>query len=136
MPDKFQPLRDHHTNGANCGHSTDDVIARLKAWDEVYGLDVSDAGGDRVRVCFHSLPDDVAGLADEIYRFCPDIVDQHFGCFWIMYEDDDPADLPPGVAELIEGVEYDDFDDDSTAYGLELLRRALEQKRPLPLWWD
>ncbi|NNJ25930.1 DUF4253 domain-containing protein [Alienimonas chondri] len=139
--DKFQPLRDAGTAGPNYGVTNEQVVDRLAEWDRKFGLDLSDIDRNRVVVQFRSTPADVAPLADELYRLCPDLIDQHYAAFGVMYEDDDPADLPPGVAELIDGLSVDTFEeeheiDGPTEYGLELLRRALQLGHPLPLWWD
>lgn len=131
MDDKFDPLREHGTNGVNVGLGTAEVIAKLRAWDERYGIRISDVAGDRLVVDFDELPDDLRAFAREIYAFCPDTIDQHFGCFAQMFEDDDPADLPEGVAELIEGIDFDDED-----YGFEILQRSLARNRKVALWWD
>lgn len=141
MPaDKFQPVRDL---GLTAGGemNTDAVVARLRDWDDRFGLALDPAEGPVIPVRFLTVPEDPAPLAAEVYAFCPDVVDQHFGSFWMMCEDADPAELPEGVAELIAGLDYESFEeehgvDGPTEYGLELLRRALRLGRAVPLWWD
>ena len=132
--DKYQPLRDADINGANYDLDADQIIAQLQAWDAKYGVTLSDVTHDAVKVTFHAIPvDDVASLAAEIYKFCPDTIDQHFGCFAEMIEmaDETGEELPPELLELTVGV---DFEDDQ--YGLELLQRSLAKHRQVALWWD
>lgn len=126
-------LRTAQTNGVNYDVSTDDIIARLSAWDEKYGVDTSDITGASVTVHFHSVPDDTTALAEEIERFCPDTVSQGYGCYGEMvgYAEEMGQDLDPKMAELIDGV---DLEEDG--YGLILLARALKRDKCIGLWWD
>jgi hypothetical protein len=132
--DKYQPLRDANTNSANYDLDADQIIAQLQTWDGKYGVTLSDVTHDAVTVTFNAIPvDDVPALAAEIYEFCPDTIDQHFGCFAEMMEmaDETGEELPPELLELTAGV---DFEDDQ--YGLELLQRSLAKHRQVALWWD
>lgn len=132
--DKYQSLRDAHTNGANYDLDTDQIIAQLQAWDAKYGVTLSDVAHDAVAVSFAKIPAEaLAFLAAEIYDFCPDTVDQHFGCFAEMIEMAEEMDdeVPPEILELTEGVDLESDD-----YGLELLRRSLAKYQRVGLWWD
>jgi hypothetical protein len=131
--DKYQPLRDAGTNGVNFDLDTDDVIAHLRDWDAKYGITLDNVTDDAVLVTFKKLPVDVASLAADIYEFCPDTVDQHFGCFAEMVElaEETGEDPPPEVLALIEGVDLSDEN-----YGIELLRRSLAKNKSVALWWD
>jgi hypothetical protein len=131
--DKYQPLRDAHTNGGNYDLDTDDVIEHLKQWDADYGISLSDIQRDQVLVQFDRLPSDLAALANDIYEFCPDTIDQHFGCLAEMVElaEETGEDLPPNVAELVKGVDLEDEN-----YGLVLLQRSLAANKLVALWWD
>jgi hypothetical protein len=105
----------------------------LKDWDARYGIELSDVKFDAVLVRFDRLPDDVMSLAKDIYEFCPDTIDQHFGCVAEMLNlaEETGEGMPTEMAELVEGVDLDDED-----YGLELLRRSLVKHRTAALWWD
>ncbi|MEM8873271.1 MAG: DUF4253 domain-containing protein [Planctomycetota bacterium] len=126
-------LREAGTNGDNFDVSTDDIIARLRKWDELYGIRIDDVAFDRLTVHFEKLPEDTRVLADEIYGFCPDTVDQHFGCVVEMIDaaEDMGMDVPENITELIEGVDLDAPD-----YGVELLRKDLVNTKSVGLWWD
>jgi len=131
--DKYEELRTQGTNGANFDIETEDVIARLKDWDERYGIDLSEVESDRVTVRFDSLPDDLDSLAGEIYEFCPDTIDQGFGCYDEMIDaaEEMEQEVPDDVRELVNGVDLEDED-----YGLELLKRSLRREMVIGLWWD
>lgn len=71
-------------------------------------------------------------LVTEIYEFCPDITDQHFGCFKEMIEiaEETKMDFPDSFYELIDGVDLD-----AEEHGLELLKRYLKKNKVINLWW-
>jgi hypothetical protein len=132
--DKYQPLRDANTNGVNYELDVDQIISQLQAWDAKYGVTLSDVTHDAVVVSFATIPEEaLAPLAAEIYDFCPDTIDQHFGCFAEMIEMAEEMDdeVPSEILKLTEGVDLE-----SDEYGLELLRRSLAKHQRVALWWD
>jgi hypothetical protein len=126
-------LNSKQTNGANYDVTTEDIVAKLQEWDAKYGIETSDVAHDAVTVRFKTVPEDTRPLADEIYQFCPDTVDQHFGCFEEMLDAVEEAgeEPDPRILELVEGVSFDAED-----YGVVLLARALKRDRVIQLWWD
>lgn len=128
---KFQELYEKHTNGINCDLDTDDIVQRLEQWDAMYSIEISDVEDDGLVVKFASLPDDLSEFAKEIYEFCPDIIDQHFGCMDDMVNITGTAELSPELVELLDGVNFEDEN-----FGEVLLQRSLEQTKQLSLWWD
>ncbi len=131
--DKYTELRAKHTNGINYDLDTEAVIAQLQIWDHQYGIELSDINHDQVVVTFQQLPDNIEALAHDIYAFCPDIIDQHFGCFDEMIASSEELGqaIPAEVQTFVAGV---DFSDEN--YGLELLKRSLQQTKTAALWWD
>ncbi len=77
--DPFEMLRVRHTNGINYEIENEAVIAKLKEWDERFGLNLIGADFDWVEAEFRTRPDDMAAFAKEVYEFCPDVVDQGVG---------------------------------------------------------
>lgn len=132
--DPLDIVRLKGTNGGNYEVYNEHVIARLQEWQTRYGLSILGAAHDWVTIEFVNLPDDLSALAQEIYDFCPDTISQHFGCFGEMVEsyEEMGEDLPEHVAELIEGLDWDDH----IAAGLEVLQRSLRKNKSLMLWWD
>lgn len=131
--DKYQELRTHETEAGNYDLDTEDIINKLKEWDQKYGIDLSEVTFDTVTVYFKNLPDDLTSLAQEIYEFCPDTIDQGFGCIGDMIDagEDMGGELSEEILEFIQGVDLN-----ADNYGLELLQRSLKQSKLISLWWD
>lgn len=130
-PPKFAPLYEQQTKAPNFDLETADIVAKLQAWDAAYGIEIQDVENDAVTVMFQTLPEDLPGLAADIYEFCPDVIEQHFGCFDSLVEDLAPEDVPPELTELIADV---DFADDE--FGMVLLIKSLRMNKGVGLWWD
>ena len=47
-----------------------------KEWDASYGLVFRGIAFDWVEAEFKKQPEDMLGFAQEVYKFCPDVVDQ------------------------------------------------------------
>src|SRR5688572_3131711 len=84
--DKYQALREAGTNAANFDLDTDAIIAHLQEWDSMYGIEVSEAASDAVTIVFKNLPADLTVLANDIDRFCPDVIGQNLGCMKEMLD--------------------------------------------------
>jgi hypothetical protein len=67
------------TNGINYEHSNADVIAKLKEWEKRCPFVILGASMDWVQLELAEVPPDCDDFAKEVYRFCPDIVDQGTG---------------------------------------------------------
>ena len=74
--DPYDALRIMQTNGTNYDIDTDTLIARLKEWDKRFGIKIQGASGDWVEAEFIHQPTDMMEFAKEVYKFCPDVVDQ------------------------------------------------------------
>ena len=74
--DRYDALRTMGTNGTNYDIHTDSIITRLRQWDRRYGLTLVGAGFDWVEVELRRVPADWMGLAREVFKFCPDVVEQ------------------------------------------------------------
>jgi len=125
----FAAIRKAETGGPNYGVYTDDIIARLTQWQALCDFTVTDAGRDTVDITFNTLPKDMDAFVKDLYEFCPDLVDQGTGCVDEMVESGE--ELSPEIQKLIEGI---DFTDEN--FGLEILKRELQQKKSVTLWWD
>ena len=64
------------TNGWNYDISPDMVVARIQEWEKRHGLVLQGAGFDWFEASFTSQPPDMLAFANEVYEFCPDVVDQ------------------------------------------------------------
>ena len=52
------------------------MIERLKKWDAEYGLVLRGVGFDWVEAEFKKQPADMRAFAEEVFKFCPDVVTQ------------------------------------------------------------
>jgi hypothetical protein len=87
-PDKVAIMKTHdqyaylsvaHTEGINWDLEHKDVVARYREWSKKYGLELKGAGLDWLSARFGQPPADWLVFAREVYKFCPDIVDQGTG---------------------------------------------------------
>jgi len=74
--DQFEVVRARQTNGINYDIDNKAVIARLRQWDKLYGIEITGVGMDWVQFSLKRLPKDMTKFAKEVYKFCPDSVDQ------------------------------------------------------------
>ncbi len=159
--DPYSIVQVKRANGANYGVSMDDVLARLKDWENRCRFEIVGAAGAWVAIQFETLPENLCAFAEEIYDFCPDTVEQGVG---LMDESDDPEafeaarqlcpelspemqaklneqntqfqqmDMPPQVRALLDsGVGGFSTPNDM---GLRLLALQLKESKQLLLWWD
>jgi hypothetical protein len=121
--DPFNAIREAGTNGANYVLDTPDIIDRLIQWQSLCSFEVKEAGGDTVDIEFKTLPRDMDAFVRDLYDFC---VHEMVDAMEEMGEE-----ISPEMQKIIEGV---DFSDEN--YGLEILKRELEAKKSVQLWWD
>jgi len=131
--DKYAELKKCGTHGANYGLSPEDILTKFQEWDKLCDFSLSEIERDKVLVTFRTLPEDLDSFARNVYDFCPDTVDQGFGCVEEMMElgEEMGEEIPEDMKELVEGVDFEDED-----YGIELLKRSLKRDMKVYLWWD
>jgi hypothetical protein len=131
--DDFALIREQHTSAPNFDLNTEGIIAELGRWKSLCSFRVTEAEGDRVTIIFDTLPADMDTFVKDLYSFCPDLVDQGTGCVAEMVEmaSEMGEELPPGMKELIDGVDLEDEN-----YGLEILKREIQRGMKIMLWWD
>jgi hypothetical protein len=76
---QFDILRLARTDAANYDKTTEDIIQKLSVYDADYGIVIFGATTDTVRFVLTALPEDMMAFANDVYDFCPDIVDQGVG---------------------------------------------------------
>jgi len=67
------------TNGWDYDISPKMVIKRIEVWDEQYGRVLVGAGFDWFEAKLQRLPTDIMEFENEVYEFCPDVVEQGTG---------------------------------------------------------
>ena len=131
--DSFAAIREAGTNAPNFDLDTDAIVERLTKWQALCSFSVTGAEGDTVDIKFTTFPKDMDAFVKDLYDLCPDLVDQGTGCVHEMVEmaEETGEELTPEMQKPIKGV---DFTDEN--YGLEILKRELQQKKSVQLWWD
>ncbi|RFB11406.1 DUF4253 domain-containing protein [Bacillus sp. HNG] len=79
--EQFELLKILQTNGDNYDISNDDVISKLKQWNNRFPFSIIGADFDWIEAEFLVAPSDqhIQSFAKEMYEFCPDIVEQGTG---------------------------------------------------------
>lgn len=127
--DSFTAIREANTEAPNYDLDTDTIIERLTGWQQLCSFRILSAGHDQIEIEFDTLPKDMEAFTQDLYEFCPDLVDQGTECIPDMIEMGE--ELPPEMLKLIEGVDFED-----QKYGMEILQRQLQQAKSVTLWWD
>lgn len=131
--DPFAPIRAASTSAPNFDLATDAILARLEKWQSLCSFTVTAATHDSADIEFTTLPADMDAFVRDLNDFCPDLVDQGAGCVHEMVDmlEETGEELAPEMAALIEGIDFSDKN-----YGLEILKRELQNRKAVKLWWD
>lgn len=73
---KFDILKSIGTDGINYNINSDSLISIIKEFDNKYSLELIGASGDWCEFIIHKEPKDWTQFAKEVYKVCPDVVDQ------------------------------------------------------------
>ena len=76
---QFDILRHARTDACNYELQTEDIIRKLQDYDEQFGIDIFHAESDLVEFDLKTEPPDPETLAEDLYEFCPDLIDQGVG---------------------------------------------------------
>lgn len=76
---QFDILRVARSDAVNYDMVTDDLIKKLTEYHRKYDIDIFHAETDTIEFRFSKLPADLAVFCNDLYKFCPDIVDQGVG---------------------------------------------------------
>jgi hypothetical protein len=77
--DKYTVLKQIATDGINYNITNDSLIKIIKQFDRKYSLELVGASGDWCEFVIHTVPTDWDVFAKEVYKICPDVVDQGTG---------------------------------------------------------
>lgn len=77
--DKYTILKQIATDGINWDITNDSLISIIKTFDKKYSLELIGASGDWCEFIIHNEPKNWTQFAKEVYRVCPDVVDQGAG---------------------------------------------------------
>ena len=77
--DKYTVLKQIATDGINYDITNDSLISIIKTFDKKYSLELIGASGDWCEFIIHDEPKNWTQFAKEVYKVCPDVVDQGTG---------------------------------------------------------
>ena len=85
--DKYDVLKQVGTDGINYNITNDSLIAIIKGLDKKYELELIGASGEWCEFIIHKEPENWIDFGNEIYKICPDIVDQGAGSVEVLAEE-------------------------------------------------
>ncbi|MEZ4776929.1 MAG: DUF4253 domain-containing protein [Bacteroidia bacterium] len=74
--DPYKLMEKAETNGMNYDIETKHIIEKYKKWDNTFGIIPISIGFDFCECQIKNTDIDYKALAQEVYEFCPDVVDQ------------------------------------------------------------
>ena len=74
--DPYKVMEFSETNGINYDIETKDIISKYKKWDQQFGIKPVGIGFDFCECEIINKDIDYKSLAEEVYEFCPDVVEQ------------------------------------------------------------
>lgn len=77
--DQFDILRIEETAAYNYDLENSDVLEKFLQWDKLNHFEIIGASSDWVEANFIQKPTNIKKFAQELYEFCPDVVDQGAG---------------------------------------------------------
>jgi hypothetical protein len=83
---QFDILRVARSDAVNFNMGTEDLIQKLQSYDEAFGINILQAETDTIQFDLVGNPEDFSAFCQDLYRFCPDIVDQGVGTVEAMEE--------------------------------------------------
>jgi uncharacterized protein DUF4253 len=77
--DKYEILKKVDTNGINWDIDNDSLLKIIRTFDVKYDLQLIAANGESCEFVIRKNPTDWLEFAKEVYKVCPDVVDQGTG---------------------------------------------------------
>ena len=85
--DKYSIIKQIGTDGINYDITNDSLLTVIKQFDKKYSIDLIGASGDYCEFDIQNSPTDWKVFADEVYKVCPDVVDQGTGTIEALAEE-------------------------------------------------
>ena len=76
--DPFKIIEQIGTNGVNYDVYNTDIIRQLKAWDAEVDFKFIVIDVARIHAYMNTLPNDLTKFTEDVYEFCPDVIDQGY----------------------------------------------------------
>ena len=113
------------TNGMSYDMRTKDIIDKLREWEKLSTFNVLGVGSEWISIRFQALPTDLEAFAEDLYDFCPDVLDQSLVKM-----------LPDELADYEEAEMLDFIEDELDEQDIKELANYIATERKLFLWWD
>lgn len=84
---QYDVLKIMNTEGVNYDVTNEQVISKIKEWDEKVGLKIIVADVSRIEAYISKLPNDLDEFTQEVYELCPDVIEQGYGDMDEMIKD-------------------------------------------------
>ncbi len=121
------------TDGSNYDIETEDIVERLTDWSKKFKFEVLEVDYATVKLKLESLPENLADFCQEIYEFCPDVIEQEYATLaYKLSKDKELGEvIEPENLALIDGL-----DPEAEDFSLRVMERNLPRVMKLTLWWD
>lgn len=113
------------TNGMSYDIRTKDIIDKLIDWEKLSVFNILGVGSEWVSLRFRALPPNLEAFAEDLYDFCPDVLDQSLVKM-----------LPDELADYEEDEMLDFIEDELDDQDIKELANYIATERKLFLWWD
>lgn len=77
--DQFEIIRHAKADAPNFDLTNEDIIKKLEQYHKESGIKINHAESDTIGFDLLALPDNLEAFANDLYEFCPDLVDQGSG---------------------------------------------------------
>jgi hypothetical protein len=84
---QFSLLEFMNTSAPNYDLENADIISKLKEWNSQAPFKLVVVDEDRIEAIFLKLPHDMNSFCQDVYEFCPDVIDQGYGSIDEMIKD-------------------------------------------------
>ena len=74
---QFDSLLVARSDAINYGMETEDLVKKLTEYDQMHGISIFHAETDTIEFQLLRIPDQLTAFCEDLYTFCPDIVDQN-----------------------------------------------------------
>ncbi len=85
--DPFEIIKRIGTHGINYDRYNTDILEKLRKWHEDVQFDIVVIDQARIHAYMKNRAYDMKGFANEVYDFCPDVIDQGYGSMEEMVQD-------------------------------------------------
>lgn len=119
LDDHYQIVEFFGTGAGNYGLSNQDMIDKLREWETLCQFEILGGGGDTLVLAFKTLPEDLLAFANDVYEFCPDLMDQGY------------------IGPLLdEGATMEEIGEAMDEQTVDDLADYLRRNKFVSFWWD